>query len=88
MIMDALRFRVKWPEIERGHYFHSPALRRIAKMWYERVGLHYQNAQMEEMNHKMILVKVRKAEKIKGRIRRKALKPTTFFPHDAIEEYN
>ena len=54
MIMDALRFRVKWLDIENGQYFHSPALKRIAKWWYERVGLHYQNAQMEEMNHKVM----------------------------------
>ena len=54
MIVDALRFRVKWLEIEQGHYFHSPALKRIARLWYERVGLHYVHAKMEAMNHKVI----------------------------------
>lgn len=47
MIIDALRFRVKWPDIERGQYFNSPALKRIARLWYERVGLHYENKEME-----------------------------------------
>ena len=47
MIIDALRFRVKWPEIEKGHFFHSPALKRIARLWYERTGLRYVNLDME-----------------------------------------
>lgn len=34
MIIDALRFRVKWAEIEKGHYFESPALKAIAQLWY------------------------------------------------------
>ena len=51
--MDALRFRAKWSEIEQGVYFHSPALKRIAKFWYERVGLHYSNPEMEAMNQRV-----------------------------------
>ena len=54
MIIDALRFRVKWPEIEKGVFFNSPALKRIAKLWYERVGLRYINLEMEANNHKIV----------------------------------
>ena len=87
MIIDALRFRVKWPEIEQGVYFHSPALRRIAKSWMTRVGLRYKNAKMEEMNHKRIQVKLRKAEKIQGRVRRNAISRTDYFPSEELEKF-
>ena len=49
MIIDALRFRVKWAEIEKGHYFESPALKTIAQLWYERVGLRYVNPHIKEL---------------------------------------
>ena len=63
MIIDALRFRVKWPDIERGQFFNSPALKRIAKLWYDRVGLHYINENMEKFNQRVTNIKMRKAEK-------------------------
>ena len=86
MIMDALRFRVKWHDIESGQFFYSPALKRIAKSWYERVGLRYQNPNMEEMNRKVTQVKMNKADK-KGRSRRDALKPTSYFPTQELEKF-
>ena len=73
MIIDALRFRVKWPDIEKGNFFHSPSLKRIAKLWYERTGLRYINLEMEKQNKKVLLAKMKKVEKLKGRKRRTAV---------------
>ena len=73
MIMEALRFRVYWDDIVNGVTYHSPALMKIAKMWYERVGLHYENEQMERRNHQLIQVKMKRAERY-GRVRRNAIK--------------
>ena len=87
MIIDALRFRVKWPEIEKGVFFNSPALKRIAKLWYERVGLRYINLEMEANNHKIVQAKIRKAEKKQGRVRRNALKPGGDFPQDKLAKF-
>ena len=86
MIIDALRFRVKWPDIERGLFFYSPAMRRIAKLWYERTGLRYVNAQFEEMNQKVTNVKTRKAEKLQGRVRRKAILMNSDLQSDLLEK--
>ena len=73
MIIDALRFRVKWIDIEKGQFFHSPALKRIAKLWYERTGLRYISPEMEEQNKRVIAAKIRKAEVLQGRVRRVAI---------------
>ena len=88
MIIDALRFRVNWPNIERGQFFYSPALRRIAKLWYDRVGLRYVNDKFEEQNHRVTQVKMRKAEKLYGRKRRNALQPNDKnFPKEKLAKY-
>ena len=66
MIIDALKFRVKWPDIEKGHFFHSPALKRIVNLWYERTGLRYISLEMEKQNKKeVLLAKITKVEKKK-----------------------
>ena len=38
MIIDALRFRVKWAELERGVLVSSPALNHLVSQWDERCG--------------------------------------------------
>ena len=52
MIMDALRYRIKWAEIQRGIFFNSPALKKVAKAWSQRSGLgHVDLLQAFEQNH-------------------------------------
>ena len=61
MIIDALRFRVKWAEIEKGHYFESPALKAIAQLWYTRVGLRYVNPHIAEQEAKKQKIAIQRA---------------------------
>ena len=54
MIIDALRFRVKWHEIELGKPFNSPALRKIRKAWQSRGGLKYSDPKKDEIQAKVL----------------------------------